>query len=98
MKKWASESAKGFRYLRTQQDELLKINRMFINPLLTCIQKDKPLNLLINVSIRLVIMVARHSPSGSTQLSISVEEVSLYFLGGDPMPYIGLVPIDPRSS
>ena len=36
--------------------------------------------------------------SGSRQLSISVEEVSLYFLGGDPIPYIGLVPIDPRSS
>ena len=29
---------------------------------------------------------------------ISVKEVSLYFLGGDPIPYIGLVPIDPRSS
>ena len=28
----------------------------------------------------------------------SVEEVSLYYLGGDPIPYIGLVPIDPRSS
>ena len=25
-------------------------------------------------------------------------EVSLYFFGGDPIPYIGLVPIDPRSS
>ena len=24
--------------------------------------------------------------------------MSLYFLGGDPIPYIGLVPIDPRSS
>ena len=30
--------------------------------------------------------------SGSRQLSISVEKVSLYFLGGDPIPYIGLVP------
>ena len=29
---------------------------------------------------------------------MSVEEVSLYFFGGDPIPYIGLVPIDPRSS
>ena len=29
---------------------------------------------------------------------MSVEEVSLYFLGGDPIPYFGLVPIDPRSS
>ena len=36
--------------------------------------------------------------SGSRQVSMSVEEVSLYFLGGDPIPYIGLVPIDPRSS
>ena len=24
--------------------------------------------------------------------------MSLYFLGGDPIPYIGLVPIDPQSS
>ena len=24
-----------------------------------------------------------------------VEEVSLYFLGGEPIPYIGLVPIEP---
>ena len=31
-------------------------------------------------------------------MSVEVEEVSLYFLGGDPIPYIGLVPIDPRSS
>ena len=30
--------------------------------------------------------------------SMSIEEVSLYFLGGDPIPYFGLVPIDPRSS
>ena len=29
---------------------------------------------------------------------MTVEEVSLYFLGGDPILYIGLVPIDPRSS
>merc|ERR1719215_2211362 len=29
---------------------------------------------------------------------MSIEEVSLYFLGGDPIPYFGLVPIDPRSS
>ena len=36
--------------------------------------------------------------SGSRQVSMSVEEVSLHFLGGDPIPYIGLVPIDPRSS
>ena len=35
---------------------------------------------------------------GSRQVSMSVEEVSLHFLGGDPIPYIGLVPIDPRSS
>ena len=26
------------------------------------------------------------------------EEVSLYFLGGDPIQYFGLDPIDPRSS
>ena len=26
----------------------------------------------------------------------SVEEVSLYFFGGDPIPYIGIVLIDPR--
>ena len=31
-------------------------------------------------------------------ISGSVEEVSLYFLGGDPIPYFRLVPIDPRSS
>ena len=31
--------------------------------------------------------------SGSGQVSMSVEEVSLHFLGGDPIPYIGLVPI-----
>ena len=36
--------------------------------------------------------------SRSSQVSMSVEEVSLYFLGGDPIPYIGLVPTDPRSS
>ena len=29
---------------------------------------------------------------------MSVEKVSFYFLGGDPIPYIGLVPINPRSS
>ena len=29
---------------------------------------------------------------------MSVEEVSLYFLGGDPISYFGLVPIDPQSS
>ena len=29
---------------------------------------------------------------------MSVEQVSLYFLGGDQIPYIGLVPIDPLSS
>ena len=29
---------------------------------------------------------------------MNVEEVSLYFLGGDPIPYIRLVPIDPWSS
>ena len=31
--------------------------------------------------------------SGSRQVSMSVEEMSLYFLGGEPIPYIGLVPI-----
>ena len=31
-------------------------------------------------------------------ISMSVEEVSLYFLGGDTTQYFGLVPIDPRSS
>ena len=36
--------------------------------------------------------------SGSRLVTISIEEVSLYFLGGVPIPYIGLVPIDPRSS
>ena len=36
--------------------------------------------------------------SGSRQVSKSIKEVSLYFLGGDPILYIGLVPIDPRSS
>ena len=36
--------------------------------------------------------------SGSRQVSMSVEKVSLYFLGGDPKPYIGLVPIDPWST
>ena len=29
---------------------------------------------------------------------MSVEEVSLYFLGGVPIQYYGLDPIDPRSS
>ena len=29
---------------------------------------------------------------------MSIEEVSFYFLGGDPIPFFGLVPIDPRSS
>ena len=29
---------------------------------------------------------------------MSVEEVSLYFLGGVPIQYFGLDPIDPRSS
>ena len=30
---------------------------------------------------------------------MSADEASLYFLGGDgdPIPYIGLVPIDPQS-
>ena len=31
-------------------------------------------------------------------VTMSVEEVSLYFLGGDPIQYFGLDPIDPRSS
>ena len=35
--------------------------------------------------------------SGSRQLPMSVEEVSLYFLGGDPIPYIRLFIIDPLS-
>ena len=30
--------------------------------------------------------------------TLSIEEVSLYFLGGDPIQYFGLDPIDPRSS
>ena len=30
--------------------------------------------------------------SGSRQVSMSVEEVFIYFLGGYPIPYIGLVP------
>ena len=29
---------------------------------------------------------------------MSVEEVSSSFLGGEPIPYIGLVLIDPKSS
>ena len=29
---------------------------------------------------------------------MSIEEVSLYFIGGDPILYIELVPIDPQSS
>ena len=29
---------------------------------------------------------------------MSVEEVALYFLNGDPIPYNVLVPIDPQSS
>ena len=29
---------------------------------------------------------------------MSVGEVSLFFLFGDPLPYLGLDPIDPRSS
>ena len=36
--------------------------------------------------------------SGSKKVSMSVEEVSLYFLGGDSIQYIRLVPIYPRSS
>ena len=36
--------------------------------------------------------------SGIRQVSLSVGEVSLYFLGGDPIPYFGLDPIDLRSS
>ena len=36
--------------------------------------------------------------SGSRQVSMSVKEVSLYFLGGVPIQYFGLDPIDPRSS
>ena len=35
---------------------------------------------------------------GSKQVSMSVEMVFLYFLGGDSIPYFGLVPIKPRSS
>ena len=35
--------------------------------------------------------------SGSRQVSMSVEEMSLYFLAGDPIPYIVLFPIDPWS-
>ena len=32
-------------------------------------------------------------------VTMSVEEVSsIYFLGGDPIQYFGLDPIDPRSS
>ncbi len=31
-------------------------------------------------------------------VSMSVEKISLYFLGGDPIQYFGLDPIDPRSS
>ena len=31
-------------------------------------------------------------------VSMSVKEVSLYFLGGVPFQYFGLDPIDPRSS
>ena len=30
-------------------------------------------------------------------IKLMVEEVSSYFLGGDPIYYIGLVHIDPRS-
>ena len=29
---------------------------------------------------------------------MNVEEVSLSFLGGYPIPYFGLVPVEPRSS
>ena len=38
-------------------------------------------------------------PQGQEEVvSMSVEEVSLYLLDGDPITYFGLVPIDPRSS
>ena len=32
--------------------------------------------------------------SGSRQVSMSVKEVSFYFLSGEPIPYNGLIPID----
>ena len=56
---------------------------------------DHPANQIDQVDIKIKDITFR---SGSRHVSMSVNEVSLYFLGGDPIPYIGLDPIDPRST